>query len=84
MGVDVICTQLEERRGAFTGRYVRGDCCGVEKVRRIRERYDLACYAIVYAYGDTEEDREMLELAHEKYYQWNSEPATSTSSVAPQ
>ena len=65
-----ICTTLEERDGRFTGRYVGGDCTGLEKVRRIRQRYDLGRYEVVYAYGDSGEDREMLELAHRKYYRW--------------
>ena len=69
-GVDLICTELEEHGGTLTGRYFRGDCSGAEKVRRIRERYDLPRYSVIYAYGDTEDDREMLGLAHEKYYRW--------------
>src|SRR5918999_4493555 len=44
VGADVICTHLEEQRGMFTGRYVDGDCCGLEKARRIRNRYDLSRY----------------------------------------
>ena len=63
-----ICTTLEERAGRLTGRCVDGDCSGVEKVRRIRQRFDLSRYTILYAYGDTPDDREMLELAHKKYY----------------
>jgi phosphatidylglycerophosphatase C len=70
IGVEVICTELEEKKGRLTGRYVRGDCSGGEKLRRIRERYDVQRYPLVYAYGDTEEDREMLGLAHVKYYRW--------------
>ena len=70
MGVEVICTQIEEKAGRLTGKYVLGDCTGAEKARRIRERYDLARYARIYAYGDSDEDREMLDLAHEKYYRW--------------
>jgi len=70
LGVDVICTQLEARDGRLTGRYLRGDCCGEEKARRIRERYALADYATVHAYGDTEEDRQMLEMANRKYFRW--------------
>ncbi|MDC4617455.1 HAD-IB family hydrolase, partial [Acinetobacter baumannii] len=27
-------------------------------------------YSIIYAYGDTPNDYEMLELAHRKYYKW--------------
>jgi len=68
--VACICTTLEERGGILTGKYVNGDCSGAEKVRRIRQRYELARYALVYAYGDSREDREMLELAHKKYYRW--------------
>lgn len=63
-----ICTKLEEKQGRLTGRYVEGDCCGTEKVRRVRERYDLSRYERVYAYGDSAEDREMLDLAHVKFY----------------
>jgi phosphatidylglycerophosphatase C len=69
-GMDYICTTLEERGGRLTGRYVHGDCSGAEKVRRILLRYRLARYALVYAYGDSGEDREMLALAHKKFYRW--------------
>ena len=65
-----ICTTLEERRGRLTGRYVHGDCCGAEKALRILQRYELDRYSHVYAYGDSGEDREMLALAHRKYYRW--------------
>lgn len=70
IGVELICTELEERRGRLTGRYCHGDCSGPAKARRILERYDLSAYAVIYAYGDTTEDREMLELAHRKFYRW--------------
>jgi phosphatidylglycerophosphatase C len=69
-GVEWICTELEERGGRFTGRYRHGDCSGCAKARRIRERYDLRQFPIIYAYGDTAEDREMLELAHRMTYCW--------------
>lgn len=69
-GLACICTTLEERGGTLTGRYLHGDCSGAEKVRRIRQRYQLARYGTVYAYGDSAEDREMLELAHRKFYRW--------------
>lgn len=69
-GLDYICTRLEEHDGRLTGRYIEGDCTAREKVRRIRDRYDLARYEIVYGYGDSGEDREMLELAHRKFYRW--------------
>ncbi len=68
--LECICTTLEERGGRLTGRYVDGDCAGAEKARRIRARYDLARYPVVYAYGDSGEDREMIALAHRRYYRW--------------
>ncbi len=69
-GVDCICTRLEERDGWITGRYVNGDCTGAEKARRIRAQYELKGYSLVYAYGDTFEDREMLAMAHRRHYRW--------------
>ena len=49
---------------------MQGDCYGDEKVRRIRERLTLADYGTIYAYGDTEDDRAMLDLADRKYFRW--------------
>jgi phosphatidylglycerophosphatase C len=69
-GLDLICTTLEERDGWLTGRYDGGDCTGAEKARRVRERYRLEDYGRVYAYGDSDEDRELLALAHHKYMRW--------------
>jgi hypothetical protein len=34
----------------------------------VRARYRLADYPRIYSYGDTEEDRDLLELAHERYF----------------
>lgn len=70
MGVQVICTRLEQRGGILTGRYIAGDCSGAEKTRRILEQYPLYQYSVVYAYGDTAEDPEMLNVAHRKFYRW--------------
>lgn len=70
MGVEMIATQLTSRRGLLTGRYLEGDCCGAEKARRIRAGYAIADYDTIYAYGDTSEDREMLDLAHVRYLGW--------------
>jgi HAD superfamily phosphoserine phosphatase-like hydrolase len=70
LGVELICTELEEQQGVLTGRYRNGDCCGHEKARRVQQRYDLREFASVYAYGDTKEDEAMLELASQRYYRW--------------
>ncbi len=68
LGVDVIATELEVRDGKLTGKYRGGDCTGAEKARRVRERYDLRRYAVVYAYGDTAEDDELLALAQRRFF----------------
>jgi len=68
--IDCIATELEEREGRLTGRYLGGECTGAEKALRIRQAYDLSQFAHVYAYGDTAEDREMLALASHPYYRW--------------
>lgn len=70
IGVELICTCLEERSGKFTGRYVEKDCSGAQKVLRIRSAYDIDSFSDVYAYGDTSEDHEMLLLANHRYYKW--------------
>jgi HAD superfamily hydrolase (TIGR01490 family) len=72
LAIDLICTELEISDGGrrLTGRYVRGDCYGAEKVRRIRERLTLADYDIIYAYGDTEDDRPMLDMADRRFFRW--------------
>lgn len=69
-GVDLIATRLEVKDGRITGRFVGRNCSGREKVRRIKEHYDLAGYDYIYAYGDNGADRAMLAIADEAYYRW--------------
>lgn len=68
--VESICTELKAINGRLTGGYLDGDCCAEDKVRRIRQRYDLTDYARIYAYGDSDDDRAMLNLANERYLRW--------------
>ena len=67
-GLHLISTRLEERDGRFSGRYDGPNCHGVEKVRRIREYFDVESFIKVYAYGDTPGDKPMLAMAHEAFY----------------
>jgi HAD superfamily hydrolase (TIGR01490 family) len=69
-GLDLICTELEVEDGIVTGRYREGDCIGKEKARRILERYNPDDYPVIYAYGDTRDDDEMLGLASRRYFRW--------------
>jgi phosphatidylglycerophosphatase C len=70
VGVDLIATELEAENGILTGRCRQGDCSRHEKKRRVLERYQLGDYGTVYAYGDTRDDRELLGIAHKKFYRW--------------
>ncbi|PSL27641.1 HAD family hydrolase [Chitinophaga ginsengisoli] len=63
VGIECIGTQLEIRNARVTGRIYGVNCNGEEKVRRIRQQYDLPIFGDIYAYGDTNGDRPMLQLA---------------------
>lgn len=67
-GLSLICTELEEIGDKITGRLNPRNCFGPEKVRKIKECYELGAYTMVYAYGDTRGDREMLEIADHAYF----------------
>lgn len=69
-GVELFCTELESKDGVLSGRYAGVDCTGSEKARRVLERYDMKRYPIVYAYGDTKEDCELLSLATKPCFRW--------------
>ena len=66
-GLDLICTEMEVKDGFLTGRLNGKNCYGPEKLRRIKERFNLDKYYI-YAYGNSRGDKEMLDLADEKFY----------------
>lgn len=69
-GLDLFCSQLDDVEGVLNGRYRGRQCVVAEKVRRVREKYDLSGYSTVYAYGDTEEDRDLLAVADKKFFRW--------------
>ncbi|HEY6080188.1 MAG TPA: HAD-IB family phosphatase, partial [Polyangiaceae bacterium] len=71
LGVQLICSELEQNQGVLTGRYRDGDCTGQQKARRVRQRYDLREFETIYAYGDTPEDEAMLDLATQRFYRWS-------------
>ncbi len=68
--IDVICTRLEFKNERATGDFLPTGCSGKEKVRRIKDRFDLDEFNTIYAYGDTREDNEMLQIADIKYFRW--------------
>ena len=69
-GLALICSELEVVDGRLTGHYRGRQCVGLEKPRRVLDRYDLGDFDQVYAYGDTHEDLDLLAIAGRKYFGW--------------
>ncbi len=69
-GLELIGTELEVVNNKLTGKIFGRNCYGREKVKRIKEKYNLDDYKYIYAYGDSSGDIAMLEIADEKYYRW--------------
>ena len=67
LNIDLICTHTEQVNNIYTGQYTTPDCSSKQKRQRILERYHLADYAVIYAYGNSHEDQEMLALADHGY-----------------
>jgi len=69
-GVKLICSELSVVNNRFTGLLKSGDCSNVAKSDKVKEQFNLSQYNKIYAYGDTDEDLDMLDLACEKYMNW--------------
>jgi len=64
----VLCTELEEKDGLLTGKLVGQNCRGKEKASRVQkwcQESGIATEDLVYAYGDSSGDTELLELFSE-------------------
>ena len=66
--LELIGTKLKFHENVFTGQLATNNWYGQEKVNRIRNSYDLDDFSYIYAYGDSEGDREMLAIANENYF----------------
>ena len=66
----IVClsTRMQIADSRITGMIDGNNCYGSEKVRRIKEVFDLSAYDEIIAYGDTSGDREMLAVAHHGNY----------------
>lgn len=58
----LVCSRLAVRDGRLTGSYEGHQCVRAEKVRRLGELVALDQFGPVYAYGDTDEDLDLLAL----------------------
>ena len=66
--LDLIATKLKITQGIVTGKFLTKNCYGIEKANRVQEKYNLDDYDHIYAYGDSRGDKELLELADERFY----------------
>jgi phosphatidylglycerophosphatase C len=70
MGFKLISTELEVIDGKLTGRFSTPNCNGIEKVRRIKEKYNLSEYNEIHVFGNSKGDFPMLELGTHRYYKF--------------
>jgi phosphatidylglycerophosphatase C len=68
--LEFICSSIQTKNGLITGKF-EGKCCdGIEKVKRIQEKYNIENYDTVFAYGDSHGDKDMLKIADIAFYRW--------------
>lgn len=68
--LELIATGIEIKNGTLTGKLSTKNCYGKEKVNRINQQYDLSTYDIIFSYGDSIGDQEMLCIATHKHYKY--------------
>lgn len=65
----VLCTRLAvDAQGRLTGRYAGANCYGAEKARRLHAWLGRREDYLLYAYGDSRGDRELLAMADHAWY----------------
>ena len=68
LNINLIATQLEKNGDILTGEFESKNCFGSEKVRRIKQQYNIEAYDCIYAYGDTDGDKPMLALGDKVFF----------------
>jgi HAD superfamily hydrolase (TIGR01490 family) len=75
LGVELLCTELEQEQGQWRPRLASANCKGPEKVRRLAEHLGPLEGLTIEAYGDSKGDRELLQAAALPHYRsFLSEP----------
>ena len=74
LNIELICTATEIKNGLLTGHYSSEDCSCEQKKLRILQQYNLEDYQYIYAYGNSEEDLDMLSLADHPYMMGAAKP----------
>ena len=68
--IDCIATEIEFKNNKLTGKLKGNNCIGPEKVSRINKKYNLKTSDYIYAYGNSRGDKEILNIANEKFYRY--------------
>jgi phosphatidylglycerophosphatase C len=67
----LICSHLEvDEQGRMTGKLAGLNCWGLEKQRRLLEKLGRRESFILYAYGDSRGDQELLAMADHPFYRF--------------
>lgn len=64
----LISTQMEVKDGKLTGKIKGVNCNGKEKVNQIKKKYNLQDLKDTYGYGDSNGDKEMLQIVKHSFY----------------
>lgn len=65
----LLASQPEVHDGRFTGKLIGKPCTGLEKANRVKQAYPIQGYTKIFAYGNSPEDRAMMSLATDPFYQ---------------
>lgn len=74
LGIHLICTTTEIQSNHYTGQYISPDCSNEQKKIRVLEQYNLDHYQAIYAYGNSEEDFDLLSLTDFPYLTTEQKP----------
>lgn len=68
LGIEIISTEIEVENNIITGKLSTPNCYGPEKVNRLKKLLSIEDYPSIYAYGDSNGDREMLAIAQHPHF----------------
>ncbi len=66
--IELLSTQMAANDGVIVGKFANANCHGQEKVNRIKAHLSLDDYELIYAYGDSSGDKQMLAIADKPFY----------------
>ena len=68
LGVELLCTEVEQRDGRWRPKLASANCKGSQKVRRLEQHLGPLEGRTIEAYGDSKGDRELLKAAAIPHY----------------